>query len=193
LLGFQGTTVRFFLNKVDQTADKDILGNGDEFVGRLFDDSGVMFDLVYNKSQKAFYFVLDTKTHVNEAFVKFRDNVYVGTRTGFVYFDDIAAHRYILIAVNAEEVHNNSPYDGPFDQLPENYYKQIYFWRYVYDAFPDLVGKLTDGGVYRDSKSELIFGLAPYRQYVSEKDLKFIDACMRKYPERTKLLLCLTS
>jgi hypothetical protein len=190
---FHGVTVRFLLNRIDQTADKEILGKNEDFVGRSFDDSGIVFDLVYNRSQKTFYFVLDTKRRVDETFVKFRDKVYVGTRTGFVYFEDAVVNRYVLIAVNAEEVHNNTPYDGPFDQLPENFYKEIDFWRYVYDAYPDLVGKLTAGGKYRDAKLEIIFGLAPYREYVSEKELKFIDVCMSKNLEQPKLILCLTN
>jgi hypothetical protein len=189
---FQGTKVRFLLNKINQTADDDILSNGDEFVGRLCDDSGIMFDLVYNRPQKAFYFILDPQIKVNETLVKIENNVYIGSRTGFVYFDDIDVHRYILVAVNRDEVHNNSPYDGPFDQLPENYYDDIDFWSYVYDARPDLVGKLTNGGVYLNRDPVVIFGLAPYQQYKSLTDLEFVDECTNKFQDHAKRVLCLT-
>jgi len=186
---FHGATVRFMLNKLDQTPDNSILRMGEAFVGRCLDDSGIAFDLVYNKSQKAFYYVLDTKGSVRDAFVAVRSRVYIGKRTGFVFFEDAAPKRYVLIAVNTEEVYKNSPYDGPFDHLPENYYGRIGFWHYVNDAFPQLIGKLTAGGTYRDS--ELIFGITAYREYGTQKDLSFIDECLKKHLNGDGLLSCL--
>lgn len=188
-IAIEGVVVKFLLNKIDQTPDKDKLGTGEKFAGRLLDDSGLVFDLVYNRTEKVFYFVLDTKSRVTDAFVKLKDKVYVGKRTGFVFFEDVILKRFILIAVHSEEIYKNSPYDGPFDQLPENFYEEVGFWGYVYDAHPELLGKLTAGGTYLES--ELIFGILAYRAYVSKKDLEFIDSCTRQNRKRTKLILCL--
>jgi hypothetical protein len=186
---FHGVSVKFLLNKIDQTPDKDKLEKGEKFSGRIFDESGLIFDLVYNPAEKAFYFVLDTKNPVADAFVKVKDKVYIGKRTGFVFFEDIVVKRFILIAVHTEEVHNNTAYDGPGDQLPENFYKEIGFWGHVYDAYPDLVGKLTSGGTYIDS--DFIFAIYAYQEYFSKKDLGFIDACMSRNSKGIKLILCL--
>jgi hypothetical protein len=186
---FQGVTVKFLLNQVDQTPDKEKLGRGEKFSGRIFDESGLVFDLVYNKPVKAFYFVLDTKTRVADAFVKVKDNVYVGKRTGFAFFEDTVMKRLILIAVHSEEINKNTPYDGPFDQLPENFFEKLGFWNNVYDAYPKLRGKLTSGGAYIDSG--LIFAIMPYRFYFSKTDLKFVDRCAPKKSQGTKLILCL--
>lgn len=186
---FEGVVVKFLLNKIDQTPDNDKLGTGEKFAGRLFDESGLVFDLVYNTTEKVFYFMLNTKSRVTDAFVRLKDKVYVGKRTGFVFFEDIILKRFILIAVHSEEIYKNSPYDGPFDQLPENFYKELGFWGYVYDAHPELLGKLTAGGTYREAR--LIFGIMAYRAYVSKKDLGFINSCTRQNRKQTKLMLCL--
>lgn len=182
-------TVKFLLNRIDQTPNNDNLAAGEKFAGRIFDDSGLTFDLVYNPAAKAFYFVLDSERGVSDAFVKLKSRVYVGKRTGFVFFEDGAPKRLILIAAHSEEIAKNTAYDGPFDQLPENFYKEIDFWKYVYDAYPGLAGKLTPGGT--EIASGLIFALAPYRHYRSRVDLRFADACMRNRPAGTKLILCL--
>jgi hypothetical protein len=187
---FQDIGVTFVLNNIDQTPDKDKLRKGEKFVGRIFDESALIFDLVYNTIEKAFYFVLDTRKRIPDAFVRMKDNVYVGKRTGFVFFEDVAMKRFILIAVHSEEVNKNTPYDGPGDQLPENFYKDLGFLDYVYEAHPDLVGKLTSGGTYINSGS--IFAIYSYRDYFSKKDFGFIDSCITKNPSGTKLILCLT-
>jgi hypothetical protein len=186
---FNGAVVRFVLNNIEQAPDEEMLGKDEHFAGRSVDESGLIFDLIYNRAEKAFYFVLDAKNPVPDAFVRIKDKVYLGKRTGFVFFEDVALKRFILIAVHAEEVYRNSPYDGPFDQLPENFYEELGFWGYVYDAYPELVGKLTAGGSYLDQA--LIFGIMPYRRYVSTKDLRFVDVCVKK-PRRVRMILCLT-
>jgi hypothetical protein len=186
---FQGMTVKFLLNKVDQTPTKQ-LRTGERFAGRIFDESGIMFDLIYSERDKAFFFVLDWQGVASDLLKKVRAKTFLSKRTGFLFFEDTALDRLVLIAVNASEVRKNTIYDGPFDQLPENFYENVGFWKYVYDAYPEMVGKLTPGGTVLGST--LVFAIASYREYVSEKDLSFIAPCMRKHAEGTGRILCLT-
>ena len=188
-VSISGAETKFILNDIDQTPDGKKLGSGEHFAGRIFDESGLVFDLVYNKPEKAFYFLLDNRNLVPESFVKLKDNIYVGVRTGFVFFQDVILNRFLLVAVHAEELYKNTPYDGPFDQLPENFYEELGFWKFVYEVYPDLVGKLTAGGSFLGQN--LIFGITPYREYTSKDDLRFIDTCTRKR-QRAKMLICLT-
>jgi hypothetical protein len=188
-IGIDGAEVRFTLNEIDQRPDESKLARGEHFAGRIFDESGLVFELIYNRPEKAFYFLLDTQKRVPESFVKMKKNVFIGARTGFVLYQDIIMRRLLLVAVQAEEIRSNTPYDGPFDQLPENYYEQLDFWKYVYEVYPKLVGKLTAGGSFRDRKS--IFAIAPYSSYSLKDDLRFIDTCTRMH-QRAKMLVCLT-
>jgi hypothetical protein len=187
---FQGTTVNFLLNRVDQTPDAQKLGPEEEFAGRIFDESGLVFDLVYSTSQKAFYFLLDATSPTPDLFTEIRERVFLSKRTGFIFFQDLSPKRLILIAVHADEVRKNTAYDGPFDQLPENFYEGVGFWKYFYDAYPDMKGKLSPGGTVLGSTN--VVSIFAYRQYASEEDLSFVDACIRKHAERTNVILCLT-
>ncbi|HEY4941444.1 MAG TPA: hypothetical protein VII56_08450 [Rhizomicrobium sp.] len=185
-----GETVKFLLNKVDQTPDKGMLGPNEYFAGRSVDESGVTFDLIYNKPAKSFYYALARSDSPIETFVEVKHDVYLEKRTGFVFFADKAANRYILIAAHSEDIYENTWFDGPFDQLPENFYESIGFWNYVYDAFPELKGKLSAGGTNREMG--VIFALMPYRGYVSKFGLKFVDSCLRNSRHQIDRILCLT-
>lgn len=190
-LAVEGQTTTFSLNDVDQTPNGEILTADERFVGRILDESGLRFDLVYIPDRKSFFFALDTRTQVDETFVTVSPHVHLGRRTGFVFYEDEARKRHILIAVNSEETYKNSWLDGPFDQLPENYYETNGFWNYVYDAFPDLKGRLTANGTFLDNGT--IFAMMPYRVYLSQAGLAFIKTCQESNADRTDLLVCLTN
>lgn len=190
-LAVDGHATVFTLNDVDQTPNPANLTSGERFAGRVFDESGLRFDLIYIPDRKVFFFVLDTRTPVAETFVTVSENVHLGRRTGFVFYEDKIQKRHILIAVNSEETYKNSWLDGPFDQLPENYYETNGFWNYVYDAYPDLKGRLTANGTFLDNGS--IFAMMPYRVYLSQAGLAFIKTCQESNADRTDLLVCLTN
>ncbi len=187
-VAYGGHAVTFSLNDLSQAPNPALIGEGEIFAGRIFDESAIRFDIVYNRPLKLFYFVLDAQSPVPEAFVRFGESVYVGKRTGFAFYRD-SAGRHILVAVQEAALANNTHHDGPFDQLPENFFGPLDFWRHVFDANPGLRGRLTPGGTYKDSG--LIFAILPYRSYRSGTDLEFVRRCVDAHPRRAERLRCL--
>lgn len=188
-VGFEGATVKFVLNKLDQSPDATKLRSEEKFAGRSADESGLLFDLVYNPGVKAFYFVLDRRQAPLEL-ARIKPRIVLDRRTGFIFFEDSAPERLVLVAVHSGEVTRNTWFDGPFDQLPENFYDQVGFWNYVFEASPELKGQLTPGGT--KIGTDLVYSIFAYRQYASSSELSFVDRCARKFPAGTKLVLCLT-
>lgn len=190
-VAIDGLATRFALNNLDQTPNARILASGERFIGRSFDESGLAFDILYDQKRKAFFFVLDTRDQVTETFVKVSPRVAMGSRTGFVFYEDEAPNRMVLVAAYSEDIFRNSWFDGPFDHLPENFYETNGFWTAVYDAFPELEGKLSPSGEFLDDG--MIFAITPYRGYLSEAGLAFIKDCGARGLERADLIVCLTS
>jgi hypothetical protein len=192
-VAFRGKTVRFRLDDLEQTVGVR-LRYGELFAGRAFDESGLVFDLIFNRDRRRFYFVLDPRGGVPERFVRAGEDLLLGKRTGFLMYRDAIpeakAERQVLIAVDADEVHLNSVYDGPFDQLPENFYARLGFWPLVYEAYPELKGELTPGGIYK--KTGLIFAVSPYRMYGRDRSFRFVDACRARTADPVGRILCLT-
>jgi len=189
-LEFDGRSTTFSLNRLDQTPNPAILEPGEEFAGRALDESGLGFDILYLPARKAFLFVLGEAGPPAEAFVEIEPDILLGRRTGFLFFRERGRDRLLLIAVQNEETEANTHNDGPFDHLPENDYRALAFLDRVYDAYPDMRGRLTEGGTIRGSG--LIFGLAPYRTYVDHADLGFIAACRGSGVDPVEIRLCLT-
>ncbi len=163
------------------------LFKGEEYVGSLYDESGVEFDLIFRSPQSGFMFLLKTTKSNNEYLNDIGNDIFVGRRTGFVYYSDKAYNRLILIAANADNVFTNSYYDGPFDQLPENYYDQIKFLNYVYLVHPELKGKLTPHAAFDDGT---LFSIFPYAEYRSLSELDYVRKCDTQTDERNKFYDC---
>ena len=186
---YQDAAVTFRLHEIKmELAPGTKLLKGEEYVGSLYDESGVEFDLIYSAPRNGFMFLLKSANSSNEYLNDIGNNILVGRRTGFVYYNDKSYNRIILVAVNSDNVYQNSYYDGPFDQLPENYYEEIKFFDYVYRAYPDLKGKLTPYGTHDDGT---IFAIFAYAQYRSLSDLNYIRKCGAKTGDRNKFYNCI--
>ncbi len=190
-VAYGGELVRFYLNNLDQTPNLSMIAEGEVFAGRGFDESGLIFDLLYDPASKRFLFVLNRDDPVPEHFDVTPNEVYVGRRTGFVFYEDIPLDRLILIAVQSVQSHTNTPYDGPFDQLAENFYEELGFLDLVFDAYPNLEGQLTAHGTYIGE--EYIFSVSPYHLYTSVTRLGFVDDCKAQFDNSQELISCLTN
>ena len=95
------------------------LGEGEDYVGWVHDESGERFHLLFSHSPHAFYYVLDQPA--NEEHREIAPGVEVGERTGFVYRrveDDSGGERLLYVASGFEDGVMNTYYDGPGDQVP---------------------------------------------------------------------------
>ena len=123
-VSYRGKSVVFALNDLSQVKPPaGALGPDDKFLGPIFDESAVRFFLVYNSRLKVFHYILDETAKVpDELTASARsDRILIGRRTGFAFYRDHRLDRKIMIGAFESNARLNTYFDGPFDQLPENF------------------------------------------------------------------------
>ncbi len=193
LVAYGGYQTRFSLHELDHRSPGSQLGRGETRVGRLLDESGAAFELVFNSALNDFYFLLDKPLSAPDDLIELSANTRISRRTGFVYYHQPDSSRYVLVAVNQHENVTNTAFDGPGDQLPENDYGAIRFWDYVYRAYPDMEGRHTSGGTITapPDVAGMIFAIMPYRLYDYPENLGFIQACAASNATETGRISCM--
>jgi len=150
----------FRLNQQDLNPPVNALLTDDEiFIEPTFDESGLRFFLIFNNSTKQIYWVLNEDGYVPETFTSY-DEIEFGDRTGFAFYPDYANNRKILVGIYGPNVMANNWYDGPFDQLLDNYVYlgQVEIKKYMEESYPSAVGRLDDYGNYLDNETRLAIG-----------------------------------
>ena len=151
------------------------------YVGPSFDESGLQFYLIFNKESQSLYWLLNEDVFVPEAFLEIKDDILLGDRTEFVFYADSLNTRKLLIGVEGKNVLQNNWYDGPFDQMPDNYARtgDIEILPYLEKHYPQHKGKLNKFGCFLKKKGMRV-PVAPYRVYWSCDDFSFIDSLKEK-------------
>lgn len=171
---FEGKTVTARLYDVGiNPPQKAKLLDCEVYVGPSFDESGLQFHLIFNQAGRNLYWILNEDGQVPERFASFFGGVLlVGKRTEFAFYNDVANNRKLLVGVKAENVSTNNWYDGPFDQLPDNYVYtgQINLGKYIELCFPDTRGKINKYGHYLE-ESESRVALSSYLLYWDRTEL----------------------
>jgi hypothetical protein len=149
----------------------------ERFIGPIFDESGVRFLMVYNQKLKAFHYLLDETITPNETFKPSpsTDRILIGNRTGFAFYRDHKLDRKILIGVFEGNSRVNNYYDGPFDQLPDNFIEGNSLHDAILDVAPYLKGRIDRFGSSFDGETRYM--VAPYAHYASEEDLLMFHRC----------------
>jgi hypothetical protein len=180
---YQGKMVVFNLNQVEQKMAKRMrLAQGEVFVGQSFDESGLKFLLIFNQKCNHFFWLLNDDETISESFTTLTDNISIGNRTAFAFYDDKENNRKILIGVSADEVKRNSWYDGPFDQLPDNYIAtgQVEVKKYMEAAYPYAKGKIDKFGISLVEPDNRL-AICSYLEYSDTSELsEMISAAKRK-------------
>ena len=174
-------SVEFALNDLSQVRPPaDALAPGEKFIGPVFDDSGIRFFLVYNSKLKIFLYILDETVKVGEELFPYQgtDHILVGKRTGFAYYRDHKLDRKILIGVFDTNVRLNNYFDGPFDQLPDNFIEGETLREAILEVEPSLKGKIDRFG--RAPDGEVRFSIVPYLQYYELSELDAFHKCARR-------------
>jgi hypothetical protein len=152
-------------------------GPDEVYLGPIFDESAIQFFLVFNKKAKVFHYVLNETGPVPDQFVTAEqsDRILIGKRTGFAFYRDLKLDRKILIGVFEANSRVNNYFDGPFDQLPDNFIEGETLREAILAVEPHLKGKIDRYGITPGSSSRYMIG--PYRHYRYEEDLMIFHAC----------------
>jgi len=171
-------TVQFDLNDLSGVKPPPgLLGPDETYLGPIFDDSAIRFFLVFNSRLKIFHYILDETVEVADQLARAiaTDRILIGKRTGFAFYRDRRIDRKILIGVFAGNSRVNNYFDGPFDQLPDNFIEGEELRDAILAAAPWLAGKIDRFGIFPGGAERYLIG--PYRHYRTEEDLLVFDQC----------------
>src|SRR5262249_18647492 len=102
----------------------------------------------------------------------------VGKRTGFAFYRDHRLDRKILIGVFEGNVLVNNYFDGPFDQLPDNFIEGETFRNILLEVEPSLKGRIDRWGGSPDGSGR--YAIDPYLAYRLTSDLYRFHQCAAK-------------
>ena len=167
-----------------------LLAPDERFIGPVFDESGVRFFLVFNGKLKTFLYIVDDGVPLPEETFPARANsrIEIGRRTGFAYFHDLKLPRKILAGVYEDNLLLNSYYDGPFDQLPDNFIEGETLRSAILAASPPLKGKIDRFG--RALDRNIRYAIKPYLAYVELSDLAPLERCATEREARANYYEC---
>jgi hypothetical protein len=179
-LTYGGKSVVFALNDLSQVRPPaGSLAPGETFIGPIFDESAIRFFLVYNSKLKLFLYTLDETVKVAEDFFPAgrSGRILVGKRTGFVFYKDRLLDRKILIGVFEPNYRLNTHFDGPFDQLPDNFIEGETLRRAILEVAPSLKGHIDRFGSFPGGAVRFL--IRPYATYQTVSELYGVDKCAR--------------
>ncbi|HHN67825.1 MAG TPA: hypothetical protein ENK15_07305 [Thermopetrobacter sp.] len=175
---FRGRTVIFQLNDLRGVKPPPgVLLEGETYIGPVFDESGVGFYLVFNPKLKVFHFILNEQMPSSDRLLPTRvsPRIVLGQRTGFAYYRDKYAPRKILIGIYAGNSMVNNYYDGPFDQLPDNFIHDERLRDAILAVAPEMKGRIDRYGNTPDGKTRFL--ISPYMHYDRVEELRLFAEC----------------
>jgi hypothetical protein len=191
-LSYGAKSVVFELNDLSKvTPPAGALAPREEFIGPVFDDSGVRFFLVYNAAINNFLYILDETIKVTDEFAQnpHTDRLLVGKRTGFMFYRDHRLDRKILIGAYEENVRVNNYFDGPFDQLPDNFIEGETLRNAILKVQPNLKGHIDRFGGSADGETR--YAIAPYKIYKHVEEFESLHYCAsRKHVSEAAYYRC---
>lgn len=175
---FKGKQVLFELNDLSNVRPPEgFLQANEQFIGPIHDESGVQFFLVFNTEVKVFHYILNEAAPSDTFFTSsVADRIMIGNRTGFAFYIDKHRDRKILIGANQNNATVNNYFDGPFDQLPDNFIKGDELKNALIAFAPQLEGQIDRFGVYPGGESR--YAIMPYIYWSEETDLAIVHECV---------------
>jgi hypothetical protein len=175
---FREMSVVFGLNDMSKVvAPASVVGADERYLGPVFDESAIRLFLIYNTKLKLFHYILDETVTVADELVRTEstDRILIGRRTGFAFYRDHRLNRKILIGVFEGNSRSNNYYDGPFDQLPDNFIHDDRLMDAILEVEPQLKGKIDRYGISPEATNRYMIG--PYLHYRTEQDLDMFHQC----------------
>ena len=190
-LTYGGKSVVFTLNDLSQVRPpQGVLAPDETYIGPIFDEAAIRFFLVYNPKLKVFHYILDETEKVADDFLPVgrSKRIIVGKRTGFAFYIDRLRERKILIGVYEANYRLNTHFDGPFDQLPDNFIEGETLRQAILQVSPSLKGKIDRFGSAPDG--EVRFLIRPYATYHDLGELFGVDRCARSRLHASNYYTC---
>jgi hypothetical protein len=186
---YRGKRVVFGLNNLSQRRPRSLrLGRDEKYLGRSCDESGIHFFLVYAAVHKHFMWILDERLQAPRL-EKVHRELSVDPVSGFAFVNDRGRRRKILVGVSARNVRRNNYWDGPFDQLPDNFVRPE-LARCMEEAYPYTKGRIDRFGKFLDQPGFRV-ALTPYLEYRSLEEMKkWVSDCRRQ--PRGEFCACIT-
>ena len=168
-VSYDQKVVVFNLHKLSQEPPQLFsLSDNETSTMRTFDESGYQFFLIFNETKNFFMWVLNEEEPFSDVLVPLQDDLLVGRKSGFAFWVDRAhGDRKILIAIRGANATRNDYYDGPFDQLADNYVEQTNISEYMMRAAPSLRGRIDKYGYFTDRDRPSRVSISPYYVYFS--------------------------
>ena len=189
----KGRSVLFRLNDLRAVKPApDLVGPDETYIGPVFDESGVRMFLLWNAPLKMFLYVLDESLHTESFFTSSASaQIRIGLRTSFAWYRDRYRPRYILAGVRAAETEINSFFDGPFDQLPDNFIEGDVLRDALVAISPEIAGSIDRLGNSEDLTGRML--VDPYILYETEDDLAQFDQCAAAALDEANYYPCFAS
>lgn len=177
-VAFRGKSVVFHLNDLSKVVPPGgIVTASEDYIGPVYDESGLQFYLLFNRDLKIFHYVLNEQAPVPEEFrpTDFSERILIGHRTGYALYQDQRIARKILIGIQFANAAVNNYYDGPFDQLPDNFLQGETLKDAIEASSPSVAGRIDRYGYFSTGEGRFLIG--PYLQYQTATDLSAFDLC----------------
>lgn len=173
LVTYNKKTVTFHLHKLSIEPPKSFaLKTNEVFIQRNFDESGMQFFLLFNTTGNYFFWVLNEEEIVPDEFTQLDKDILVGRRTGFAFWiDPEKTPRKVLATVRKISVTRNDYYDGPFDQLADNYVDHNKVSQWMERAIPSIKGRIDKYGYYTDVERPSRVALSCYGNYYTHGEV----------------------
>ena len=163
------------------------LAEDEVYVERTFDESGFQFFLIFNETKNYFMWVLNEEELVPDILKPLEEgpsDLLVGRRSGFAFWvDEANDNRKILVAIRGQNATVNNYYDGPFDQLADNYVDQNRISEYMMRASPSLRGRIDKFGYFTDRERPSRVSISSYYVYFTESALRLHMQRLRETPD----------
>ena len=164
---YQDKAVIFRFNKLVQEPPKLFpLGEDEVFIERTFDESGFQFFLLFNERGNYPFWVLNEEEGVPDVLDPIGDDLVAGEHIAFVFWvDKDRGNRKVLLGVWQGYVDRNTYYDGPFDQLADDYAVESGISEYMQRAYPSQRGWLDEYGYFAYREGGARLALSTYLFY----------------------------
>lgn len=186
----KGRTISFRLNDLRHVRpEPGAIPAGETYVGPVFDESAVRLFLMWNPRLEMFLYVLDESLASEEQVPsEVSPQIRIGARTGFAYYRDRYLGRWLLVGVRADEVALNTYFDGPFDQLPDNFIEGETLRTALVRLSPEVEGEIDRFGNSRDLSGRML--VDPYVLYREASELFVFDQCAAAAVDEDAYYLC---